>query len=63
MVCLESFRSNGSSFLDELEIQANVQEALHSLQAAWRELDMPLPPVLRPALKDRPQTVELLVSA
>ena len=45
------------------EIQANVQEALHSLQAAWRELDMPLPPVLRPTLKDRPQTVELLVTA
>ena len=45
------------------EIQTNVQEALNSLQAAWRELDMPLPPVLRPTLKDRPQTVELLVSA
>ena len=45
------------------EIQANVQEALHSLQVAWQELGMALPPVLRPTLKDRPQTVDLLVSA
>jgi antitoxin HicB len=45
------------------EIQANVQEALSALQEAWQELGMPLPPVLRPTLKNRPQTVELLVSA
>jgi len=45
------------------DIQANVQEALHSLQEAWQELGMGLPPALRPTLKDRPQTVDLLVSA
>jgi antitoxin HicB len=45
------------------EIQTNVQEALESLREAWRELGMSLPPALRPALKDRPQTVDLLVSA
>ncbi|WP_420640810.1 type II toxin-antitoxin system HicB family antitoxin [Candidatus Leptofilum sp.] len=45
------------------EIQVNVQEALASLREAWQELGMNLPPVLRPALKDRPQTVDLLVSA
>ncbi len=45
------------------EIQTNVQEALNALQEAWRELGMEIPPVLRPTLADRPQTVELLVSA
>ena len=45
------------------EIQANVQEALAALQEAWRELGMSLPPALRPTLKDRPQTVDLLVTA
>jgi predicted RNase H-like HicB family nuclease len=45
------------------DIQANVQEALQSLQEAWQELNMNLPPVLRPALKDRPQTIDLLVTA
>lgn len=45
------------------EIQTNVQEALHALQEAWQELGMSIPPVLRPALKDRPQTVDLLVTA
>jgi antitoxin HicB len=45
------------------EIQANVQEALSSLQEAWLELGISLPAVLRPALKDRPQTVDLLVTA
>jgi antitoxin HicB len=45
------------------EIQANVQEALEGLKEAWQEMGMNLPPVLRPALKDRPQTVDLLVTA
>jgi antitoxin HicB len=45
------------------EIQKNVQEALDALKAAWREMGMEIPPVLRPTLADRPQTVELLVAA
>lgn len=45
------------------EIQANVQEALEALKMAWQEMGKNLPPVLRPALKDRPQTVDLLVTA
>lgn len=45
------------------DIQANVQDALRELQAAWNELGLGLPPVLRPALKDRPQTIDLLVTA
>ncbi len=45
------------------EIQQNVQDALNALKEAWRELGLELPPVLRPALANRPQTVELLVSA
>jgi predicted RNase H-like HicB family nuclease len=45
------------------EIQANVQEALDALKMAWDALGMTLPPVLRPALTNRPQTIEMLVSA
>ncbi len=45
------------------EIQQNVQDALNALKAAWEELGIELPPVLRPTLANRPQTVELLVSA
>jgi antitoxin HicB len=45
------------------EIQANVQEALAGLMEAWRELGRDLPSALRPALADRPQTVEILVTA
>ncbi len=45
------------------DIQANVQEALQGLMEAWQELGMSLPPVLRPTLKDRPQTIDLLVTA
>ena len=45
------------------DIQANVQDVLRELQAAWQELGLGLPPVLRPALKDRPQTIDLLVTA
>ena len=45
------------------EILNNVQEALTALEGAWEELGMELPPVLRPALTDRPQTVEMLVAA
>lgn len=45
------------------EIQKNVQEALDTLKAAWQEMGMEIPPVLRPTLADRPQTVELLVAA
>ena len=45
------------------EIQANVQEALEGLKAAWQEMGINLPPVLRPTLKDRPQTVDLLITA
>lgn len=45
------------------EIQENVQEALDALKVAWQEMGMEMPPVLRPTLADRPQTVELLVAA
>jgi antitoxin HicB len=45
------------------EIQANVQEALDALVAAWSELGRDIPPALRPILADRPQTVEALVTA
>ena len=45
------------------EIQRHVQDALDALQEAWQELGMESPPVLRPALGNRPQTIELLVSA
>ncbi len=45
------------------EIQENVQEALDTLKLAWQELGMEMPPVLRPTLANRPQTVELLVAA
>ena len=45
------------------EILHNVQEALNALKEAWRELGMDVPSVLRPALVDRPQTVEMLVAA
>jgi antitoxin HicB len=43
------------------EVQANVQEALDALLAAWAELGRGLPPALRPVLTDRPQTIEALV--
>jgi antitoxin HicB len=45
------------------EIQTNVQEALDALKMAWEALGMALPPVLRPTLTNRPQTIEMLVSA
>ena len=45
------------------EILANVQEALDALKAAWQEVGERVPPVLRPILADRPQTVETLVMA
>jgi antitoxin HicB len=45
------------------EIQANVQEALNALTEAWAALGKTPPPALRPTLRDRPQTVELLVTA
>jgi antitoxin HicB len=45
------------------EIQQNVQEALNALRAAWKELGMKPPPALRPLIANRPQTVELLVTA
>lgn len=45
------------------EIMNNVQEALAGLLEAWRELGRDLPPALRPALADRPQTIEMLVAA
>jgi antitoxin HicB len=45
------------------EIQANVQEALDALVAAWSKLGRDIPPALRPILTDRPQTVEALVRA
>lgn len=45
------------------EILRNVQEALDLLKEAWQELGMDVPPALRPALTDRPQTVEMWVSA
>lgn len=42
---------------------ANVQDALDGLIEAWQELGTEIPPALRPALTDRPQTVEMLVVA
>jgi predicted RNase H-like HicB family nuclease len=45
------------------EILHNVQEALDVLKDAWQELGMETPPALRPALADRPQTIEMLVTA
>lgn len=45
------------------EIHANVQDALEALYEAWQDLGIQLPSALRPALTDRPQTVELLVTA
>jgi antitoxin HicB len=45
------------------EILSNVQEALDALRDAWQELGVEVPPALRPALADRPQTVEILVAA
>lgn len=45
------------------EILHNVQEALAALMEAWQELGMEIPPALRPALANRPQTVEMLVVA
>ncbi len=45
------------------EILSNVQEALDALMDAWGELEMNVPPALRPVLADRPQTVEMLVAA
>jgi antitoxin HicB len=45
------------------EILHNVQEALDALREAWQALGTGTPPALRPALTDRPQTVEMLVLA
>jgi len=45
------------------EIQRNVQDALDALKEAWQELGREMPPVLRPTLADRPQTIEMLVTA
>ena len=45
------------------EIIANVQDALDALKEAWTELGTPYPAALRPALANRPQTVEMLVAA
>ena len=45
------------------EIRGNVQQALDALRDAWREMGIEVPPALRPALVDRPQTVEVLVAA
>ena len=45
-----------------VEILNNVQEALDALKEAWQELGMDVPPALRPAMADRSQTIELLVS-
>jgi len=45
------------------EILNNVQDALNALMEAWRELKMEVPPALRPAPIDRPQTIEMLVAA
>jgi antitoxin HicB len=45
------------------EIQFNVQEALNALKLAWEELGMEFPSALRPSLANRPQTIEMLVSA
>ena len=46
-----------------MEILNNVQEALDALRQAWQALGMDGPLALRPAMADRPQTIELLVSA
>jgi antitoxin HicB len=45
------------------EILHNVQDALDALIEAWQELGMETPSALRPTLTDRPQTVEMLVTA
>lgn len=45
------------------EIQANVQDALDALFDAWTELGKAPPPMLRPIIPDREQTVEMLVTA
>jgi antitoxin HicB len=45
------------------EILHNVQDALDALVEAWQELGMETPSALRPTLTDRPQTVEMLVTA
>ena len=45
------------------EILHNVQDALDALMEAWRELGVETPSALRPTLSDRPQTVEMLVTA
>lgn len=46
-----------------VEIQANVQDALDALFEAWSELGKTPPPVLRPVVFDRVQTIEMLVTA
>lgn len=46
-----------------LEILSNVQEALDGLRDAWNALGQEPLAALRPSLGDRPQTVEMLVSA
>ena len=38
-------------------IQVNAQEALDALQEAWAELNLPIPPAVRPLAGNRPQTV------
>ena len=35
------------------EILANIHDALDGLMVAWRELEMEIPPALRPTLTDR----------
>lgn len=45
------------------EINRNVQESLDALKSAWEELGHEIPPAIRPALADRPQTIEILVNA
>ena len=45
------------------EILSNVQDAMTGLMEAWQGLGMDIPPALRPALANRPQTVEMLVAA
>ena len=45
------------------QILHNVQRALDALKEAWQELGMERPPALRPTLADRPQTIEMLVTA
>jgi len=46
-----------------VEILNNVQEALNGLMEAWQELGIEVPHALRPAMADRPQTIEMLVAA